>query len=74
MRDNERYIDALYPHFDTVWVEDHFQWESRPVLEAMTTLTYLAGRHEQSGLAILCLGSRTAILHSLPRWPLTCSL
>src|SRR5215213_7609797 len=44
---NERYIEAMQPHFNTVWVEDHFQWDNRPVLEAMTTLTYLAGRHEK---------------------------
>jgi alkanesulfonate monooxygenase SsuD/methylene tetrahydromethanopterin reductase-like flavin-dependent oxidoreductase (luciferase family) len=56
MRDNERYIEALYPHFDTVWVEDHFQWESRPVLEAMTTLTYLAGRHERFRFGHIVLG------------------
>ena len=46
MAANERYIEALRPHFSTVWVEDHFQWENKPVLEAMTTLTYLSGRHE----------------------------
>jgi alkanesulfonate monooxygenase SsuD/methylene tetrahydromethanopterin reductase-like flavin-dependent oxidoreductase (luciferase family) len=43
---NERYIEALRPHFNTVWVEDHFQWDTKPVLEAVTTLTYLSGRHE----------------------------
>ncbi len=37
---NESYILAMQPHFNTVWVEDHFQWDNRPVLEAMTTLTY----------------------------------
>ena len=56
MRDNERYIEALYPHFDTVWVEDHFQWEARPVLEAMTTLAYLAGRHEELRFGHIVLG------------------
>lgn len=43
---NERYIEAMRPHFNTVWVEDHFQWDIKPVLEAITTLTYLSGRHE----------------------------
>src|SRR5437868_11966641 len=56
MRDNERYIEALYPHFDTVWVEDHFQWDNRPVLEAMTTLVYLAGRHEKLKFGNIVLG------------------
>lgn len=56
MRANERYIEAMQPHFDTVWVEDHFQWDNRPVLEAMTTLTYLAGRHEQLKFGHIVLG------------------
>ncbi len=43
MEANERYIEAARPHFDAVWVEDHFQWENKPTLEAMTTLSYLAG-------------------------------
>jgi len=43
---NERYIEAARPHFNTIWVEDHFQWGDKPVLEAITTLSYLAGRHE----------------------------
>ena len=38
MEANERYIREMQPHFDTVWVEDHFQWDKRPVLEAVTTL------------------------------------
>ncbi len=46
MEANERYIEALRPHFNTIWVEDHFQWDNKPVLEAVTTLTYLSGRHE----------------------------
>src|SRR5688572_12651368 len=53
---NERYIEAMQPHFDTVWVEDHFQWGTRPVLEAITTLTYLAGRHEGVRFGHIVLG------------------
>jgi alkanesulfonate monooxygenase SsuD/methylene tetrahydromethanopterin reductase-like flavin-dependent oxidoreductase (luciferase family) len=53
---NERYIEAMQPHFNTVWVEDHFQWDNRPVLEAMTTLTYLAGRHEKLNFGHIVLG------------------
>ena len=56
MHANEAYIEAMQPHFDTVWVEDHFQWDSRPVLEAVTTLTYLAGRHEQVRFGNIVLG------------------
>jgi hypothetical protein len=56
MRANESYIEAMQPHFDTVWVEDHFQWDNRPVLEAVTTLTYLAGRHETVKFGHIVLG------------------
>jgi alkanesulfonate monooxygenase SsuD/methylene tetrahydromethanopterin reductase-like flavin-dependent oxidoreductase (luciferase family) len=56
MQANERYIAAMQPHFDTVWVEDHFQWDNRPVLEAVTTLTYLAGRHEKVKFGHIVLG------------------
>lgn len=42
----EQIIHQVRGEFDTVWVEDHLQWgNSRPVLEAMSTLSYLAGRH-----------------------------
>jgi alkanesulfonate monooxygenase SsuD/methylene tetrahydromethanopterin reductase-like flavin-dependent oxidoreductase (luciferase family) len=56
MEANERYIEAMRPHFDTVWVEDHFQWSNKPVLEAITTLTYLAGRHEGLRFGHIVLG------------------
>ncbi|MEO5953773.1 MAG: LLM class flavin-dependent oxidoreductase, partial [Chloroflexia bacterium] len=53
---NESYIEAMQPHFNTVWVEDHFQWDNRPALEAITTLTYLAGRHEKLNFGHIVLG------------------
>jgi alkanesulfonate monooxygenase SsuD/methylene tetrahydromethanopterin reductase-like flavin-dependent oxidoreductase (luciferase family) len=53
---NERGIRASRPHFDTVWAEDHFQWEKRPVLEAITVLSYLMGRHEGMRFGHLVLG------------------
>jgi alkanesulfonate monooxygenase SsuD/methylene tetrahydromethanopterin reductase-like flavin-dependent oxidoreductase (luciferase family) len=56
MEANERWIEATRPHFDTVWAEDHFQWDKRPVLEAVTTLTYLAGRHPGMRFGHLVLG------------------
>jgi alkanesulfonate monooxygenase SsuD/methylene tetrahydromethanopterin reductase-like flavin-dependent oxidoreductase (luciferase family) len=44
--DNDsRFIETVRPHFNTVWVEDHFQWGNTPVIEAMTTLSFLAGKH-----------------------------
>lgn len=56
MEANAKFIDALQPPFDSVWVEDHFQWEKRPVIEAITTLSYLAGRHEKVRFGHIVLG------------------
>ncbi|HKP51199.1 MAG TPA: LLM class flavin-dependent oxidoreductase [Chloroflexia bacterium] len=56
MEANERFIKAMRPHFDTLWMEDHFQWGTRPTLEAITTLTYLAGRHEGMRFGHIVLG------------------
>jgi alkanesulfonate monooxygenase SsuD/methylene tetrahydromethanopterin reductase-like flavin-dependent oxidoreductase (luciferase family) len=53
---NERGINASRPHFDTVWAEDHFMWDKRPVLEAITVLSYLIGRHEGMRFGHLVLG------------------
>ena len=53
---NERTIEAMRPHFDAVWAEDHFQWEKRPVIEAITSLTWLAGRHEGLRFGHIVLG------------------
>lgn len=38
-------IEIARPYFDTMWAEDHFQWDDRPVVEAITTLAFLAGKH-----------------------------
>lgn len=56
MEANERGIRAARPHFDAIWAEDHFQWEKRPVLEAITVLSYLIGRHEGMRFGHLVLG------------------
>ncbi len=56
MEANERYIEATRPHFDAVWAEDHFQWGKLPTLEGLTTLTYLAGRHEGFRFGNIVLG------------------
>ena len=56
MAANERWIEAIRPHFDTIWAEDHFQWDERPVVEAVTTLTYLAGRHPGMRFGNIVLG------------------
>lgn len=39
---NRESIGALGPGFTTIWMEDHFQRNDRPVLEAWTTMTALA--------------------------------
>ncbi len=56
MTANERFIEASRPHFDSVWAEDHFQWDKRPVLEAITALAYLIGRHPGMRFGHLVLG------------------
>src|SRR5688572_18392891 len=44
LRAIERYIDTVQPHFDTIWSADHFLSGGQPLLEAVTTISYLAGR------------------------------
>src|SRR3712207_4283609 len=56
MEANGRGIELSRPHFDTVWAEDHFQWGTRPVIEAITGLTYMIGRHEGMRFGHLVLG------------------
>ncbi len=56
MAANEHYIKAMRPHFDTLWISDHFQWAKPTVLEAITTLTYLAARHSGMRIGHLVLG------------------
>jgi alkanesulfonate monooxygenase SsuD/methylene tetrahydromethanopterin reductase-like flavin-dependent oxidoreductase (luciferase family) len=61
----ERIIVLSQPHFNTVWVEDHFQWGGdRPTLEPLTALTYLAARHEtvRFGTIVLCQSYRNPAL------------
>ena len=49
-------IEIARPYFDTVWAEDHFQWGNRPVFEAITTLAFLAGKHEGLRYGHIVLG------------------
>jgi alkanesulfonate monooxygenase SsuD/methylene tetrahydromethanopterin reductase-like flavin-dependent oxidoreductase (luciferase family) len=37
--DNRRFLGALAPPFTTFWVEDHFQFGERPLLECWTALS-----------------------------------
>lgn len=49
-------VDALSPAFTTLWMEDHFQWEARPTLEAFTTMTYFAAAYPRFKVGSLVLG------------------
>ena len=53
---NRRAIAALPPQFTTLWMEDHLQWQEKPLLEAWTTLTYLAAEFPQYRFANMVLG------------------
>jgi alkanesulfonate monooxygenase SsuD/methylene tetrahydromethanopterin reductase-like flavin-dependent oxidoreductase (luciferase family) len=44
---NRTALGRLSGAFSTVWVEDHFQWEMRPTVEAFVTLAYLAAEFPQ---------------------------
>lgn len=52
-------LPTAMPHFDSLWVADHF-WgfdaKTDPFLEAWTTLTWLAGRYENVELCHHVLG------------------
>jgi alkanesulfonate monooxygenase SsuD/methylene tetrahydromethanopterin reductase-like flavin-dependent oxidoreductase (luciferase family) len=37
---------AIEGGFDTIWVEDHMDWGDKAHLECLTTLAWLAGRHQ----------------------------
>ncbi len=54
--DNDRFIEKLRPYIHALWVEDHFQWEARPMIECWTTLCYLAGKNPDLILAPMVLG------------------
>jgi alkanesulfonate monooxygenase SsuD/methylene tetrahydromethanopterin reductase-like flavin-dependent oxidoreductase (luciferase family) len=49
-------IEALSQRFTTIWVEDHFQWEDQPTLEAWSTTAYLAAQYPRFQYANLVLG------------------
>jgi alkanesulfonate monooxygenase SsuD/methylene tetrahydromethanopterin reductase-like flavin-dependent oxidoreductase (luciferase family) len=53
---NRRFIERMRGAFDTLWVEDHFQWGERPVVECWTTMAYLAAQHPDFKIGSLVLG------------------
>ena len=56
IRENQRFIDFLRPHFNTIWVEDHFQWDAWPALECWTTMSYLAAQNPDMRVGPIVLG------------------
>lgn len=55
-QENEKFIKHLQGSFDTIWVEDHFQWDQRPVVECWTNLVYLAAKYPELTFGPLVLG------------------
>lgn len=56
VKDNRRILRALRPPFTTLWVEDHFQWDDLPTLEAWTAMAYHAAEFPQLKVGTLTLG------------------
>jgi alkanesulfonate monooxygenase SsuD/methylene tetrahydromethanopterin reductase-like flavin-dependent oxidoreductase (luciferase family) len=56
LADDRRFIERVRGAFDTIWVEDHFQWDARPVVECWTALTYLAALYPDFHFGSLVLG------------------
>lgn len=53
---NDVFIERIKGIFDTIWVEDHFQWDDYPVIECWTALAYYAARHHDFQFGPLVLG------------------
>jgi alkanesulfonate monooxygenase SsuD/methylene tetrahydromethanopterin reductase-like flavin-dependent oxidoreductase (luciferase family) len=56
LENNYRFIERIRGVFDTLWVEDHFQWNNRPVVECWTALTYLAAQYPDFRFGSLVMG------------------
>jgi alkanesulfonate monooxygenase SsuD/methylene tetrahydromethanopterin reductase-like flavin-dependent oxidoreductase (luciferase family) len=53
---NDVFIHRLRGVFDTLWVEDHFQWDHYPVVECWTALVYYAARYPDFQFGPLVFG------------------
>ena len=53
---NENFIANLGNFFNTIWVEDHFQWKDSPVVECWTALVYYAAKHPEYRFGPLVFG------------------
>ncbi|HEY46170.1 MAG: hypothetical protein AMJ88_15165 [Anaerolineae bacterium SM23_ 63] len=56
MDDNFRFIERIRGDFSSIWVEDHFQWDDRPVMECWTALSMLAAKYTDLTIGALVLG------------------
>jgi len=54
--ENDKFIQRLQGSFDTIWVEDHFQWDDRPVVECWTNLVYLSAKYPDFSFGPLVMG------------------
>jgi alkanesulfonate monooxygenase SsuD/methylene tetrahydromethanopterin reductase-like flavin-dependent oxidoreductase (luciferase family) len=53
---NDLFIKRIKGNFNTIWVEDHFQWDDYPVVECWTALVYYAARHPDFRFGPLVFG------------------
>jgi alkanesulfonate monooxygenase SsuD/methylene tetrahydromethanopterin reductase-like flavin-dependent oxidoreductase (luciferase family) len=56
LSNNYRFIEHINPYIQDIWIEDHFQWDARPVIECWSTLCFLAGKYPDLRLSPLVLG------------------
>jgi alkanesulfonate monooxygenase SsuD/methylene tetrahydromethanopterin reductase-like flavin-dependent oxidoreductase (luciferase family) len=54
--DNRHILGLLRPPFTAFWVEDHFQWDDLPTLEAWTAMAYHAAEFPHLRVGSLTLG------------------
>src|SRR5437879_1821759 len=58
--DNQKFLDLIRHHFQSAWLEDHFQWlgpqGSRDTLEVWTHMCYLLPHFPELKFGTLVLG------------------
>jgi alkanesulfonate monooxygenase SsuD/methylene tetrahydromethanopterin reductase-like flavin-dependent oxidoreductase (luciferase family) len=65
--DNDRFVERVRGDCTTIWVEDHFQWDNRPVVECWIALSMLAAKHTGLTFGALVLVPSMMNLSSLIR-------
>ncbi len=45
MNDKHRIIERVRGYFTTIWVEDNFHWDDRPLVEGWSALSMLATKY-----------------------------